>query len=66
MCTATSGSSTGFTVLRCAVMRRASRARTRRDALVVDLGGSAAASAGMTGIGWVWVSAESSATATTS
>ncbi len=37
-CTATSGSSTGLTALRWAVIRRASRARTRRDALVGGLG----------------------------
>ena len=51
------GSSTGFTAPRCAVIRRASRARTRRDALLVVLGVSVGASGTITGIGWVCVKA---------
>ena len=46
-CTATSGSSTGLTALRWAVIRRASRARTRRDALVEVLGISSGCVSGM-------------------
>ncbi|GAA2562317.1 hypothetical protein GCM10010409_42820 [Mycolicibacterium diernhoferi] len=40
-CTATSGSRTGLTRLRWEVIRRASLARTRRDALVFEVSGAA-------------------------